>query len=96
MRQLLPTALSLAFAAAACAQPPPTATSAERFAAPAAAAQPETGYSEDARHIADCLARYRSYDYRTDTFRSRSGTTRLCRRGAAELDPGNSQPPASR
>jgi hypothetical protein len=81
MRQLLTLAVSTgALAAAACAQSPavPAATSAERFAAPATAVQPETGYSEEARHIADCLVRYRSYDYRTDTFRARSGATRPC------------------
>jgi len=55
------------------------AISAERLGATAVANEPQLGYSDGARHIADCLASYRSYDLQTDRFKARGGTTRRCR-----------------
>jgi len=81
MRQLFLMAASLGAlaAAGACVGGPETAAlSAQRYATPAVAVEPQVGYSDDARHIADCLASYQGYDFRTDTFRDPSGTVRRC------------------
>ena len=45
---------------------------------PAVAIVPETGYSAEDRHAADCLAVHPSYDVRTDRFQARSGARRRC------------------
>jgi hypothetical protein len=60
--------------------PPPAAVSAQSFAAPVAgqAATPQTGYSAGARRMADCLASYPGYDYRTDSYEAAPGVTRRC------------------
>lgn len=47
-------------------------TSRDREAAPAAQSQ------QNARHVRACKAKYRSYDARTDTYRTNSGQTRRC------------------
>ena len=67
-------------AAAPIAGHPPAAVSVQRYATPAAettGAAP-TGYSADARRLADCLASYPNYDYRTDRFELSPGVTRPC------------------
>jgi hypothetical protein len=56
----------------------PRASAAEGYGATAAANEPQVGYSDSERHIADCLATHRSYDYRTDRFRTYSGQRRRC------------------
>jgi len=44
----------------------------ERDAAPAAQGR------QNARHVRACQAKYRSYNARTDSYRTRSGQTRRC------------------
>ena len=69
---------------AACAQMepapaahPPSAVSVQRYAAPATET-PQVGYSAGARRLADCLASYPNYDYRTDEYQAAPGVTRRC------------------
>ena len=89
MRGLVCQALiATAVGAAACAgtEPappsarPPAAVSAQRFAVPAVEAThlAPHGYSDEARRIADCLASFPSYDYRTDRIEVGRGETRRC------------------
>jgi hypothetical protein len=57
----------------------PVAVPAQGFAAPAAAtAQAEQGYSAPERRLADCLATFPGYDYRTDQIPAGPGVTRRC------------------
>jgi hypothetical protein len=67
-------------AAAPVAGRPPAAVSVQRYARPAVETTDggTTGYSADARRLADCLASYPNYDYRTDRFELRPGVTRPC------------------
>lgn len=58
----------------------------ERQAAPANSKAPAAqdrsqgaGNSRESRHVRACKAKYRSYDARTDTYRTHSGQTRRCR-----------------
>jgi hypothetical protein len=65
---------------ACAASPEPQAATAQHFAAPAAATAPaaQTGYSDGARRLADCLASYPGYDYRTDRYQAAPGVTAPC------------------
>jgi hypothetical protein len=80
----LSAALAVA-AAGAAEQPrqparPAPAASAERHGVPTTyrAPTPGQGYSAQSRHMADCLATYRSYDPNTDRVVVRPGVTRRC------------------
>jgi hypothetical protein len=84
MRPLTVNALpGLLCTLAACAQldaqptHPPAAVSVQRYAKPATET-PEAGYSDQARRLADCLASYPNYDYRTDLYEARPGEPRRC------------------
>jgi hypothetical protein len=59
---------------------PAPAASAERYGVTASyrTAPEGRGYSARDRHMADCLATYRSYDPRTDRVVLRPGVTRRC------------------
>jgi hypothetical protein len=61
-------------------RPTAAAPSAERYGVAASyrAPSPGRGYSARARHMADCLATYRSYDPSTDKVVLRGGVTRRC------------------
>lgn len=83
MRQqiLMTSLIGLAGLLCACAEgPPPAAVSAQRFATPAAetARAPPVGYAPDARRIADCLASFPGYDYRTDRMETGPQAGRRC------------------
>jgi hypothetical protein len=78
-------AAALAFAAAAAEKPRPAARpapapAAERYSAPTSYRTPTPGhgYSAQSRHMADCLATYRSYNPDTDRIVVRPGVTRRC------------------
>ncbi len=84
MRQLTVKALpGLLCVLAACAQldasttHSPAAVSAQRYAKQAADT-PETGYSAETRRLADCLASYPNYDYRTDLYEAQPGQPHPC------------------
>jgi hypothetical protein len=61
-------------------RPAAAAPSAERYGVAASyrSPTPGRGYSARARHMADCLATYRSYDPNTDRVVLRGGATRRC------------------
>jgi hypothetical protein len=61
-------------------RPAAVASSAGRYGVAASdrAPTPGRGYSARARHMADCLAAYRSYDPSTDKVLLRDGVTRRC------------------
>jgi hypothetical protein len=61
-------------------RPQAGAASAERYGVAASYRTPSAGrgYSARARHMADCLATYRSYDPNTDKVVLRSGVSRRC------------------
>jgi hypothetical protein len=81
----LSAALAVAGAAGAAEKPrqpvrPAPAPSAERHGVPTTDRAPALGqgYSARARHMADCLATYRTYDPDTDRVVVRPGVTRRC------------------
>jgi hypothetical protein len=67
---------------AGCAQSeapqPRHAVAAPGYATPAVAVEPQVGYPDEARHVADCLVAHSTYDFRTDLYRTASGSARRC------------------